>query len=101
MPIPTLMPEPIAHVEGEIAHLVELKQQTAAAREHAERVRQRAAIELKRAEAVLASNLSRTHVTHRVSMSAEISKARSWLGDPLAARRAVIASVILGPPVGL
>jgi hypothetical protein len=33
-------------------------------------------------------------------LNPEIMAARSWLANPHAARQAVIASVILGPPVG-
>jgi hypothetical protein len=106
IPRPAPVPLP-AWIPAEAQHSVELEprsidlKQTSAARQQAERLKQRAAVELKRAEAVATRNLSRAHVIHRDAMTAEIAAARSWVADPQAARRAVIASVILGPPVGL
>jgi hypothetical protein len=75
--------------------------ETSTARLQAQRLQERAAVELKRAEMVLARQLKQSHVLQRHGTTAEITAARGWLASPQAARQAVIASVILGPPVGL
>jgi hypothetical protein len=70
------------------------------AQQHAQRVGERAEAELKRAELALARTLAQTHVARR-GLAPEIIAARAWLSHPQSARQAVIASVILGPPVGM
>ncbi len=79
--------------------MAELRE-SSTARQQAQRLKERAAGELRRAETELARNLARTHVAHRAALTEEIAAARTWLHNPQAARQAVIASVILGPPVG-
>ncbi len=79
--------------------MAELRE-SSTARQQAQRLKERAAGKLRRAETELARNLARTHVTHRAALTEEIAAARTWLQNPQAARQAVIASVILGPPVG-
>ena len=79
----------------------ELDELTSTARQQAQRLQGRAATDLKRAEAVTARQTVRTQLTHRTVPTAEIAAVRGLLGDPRTARQAVIASVILGPPVGL
>jgi hypothetical protein len=93
-------PIPLHPVEVSPLELVDLRG-TSTARQQTQRIKERAAVELKRAEALVARNLAQTRVTHADKMTAEITAARNWIGSPEAARKAVIASVILGPPVGL
>jgi hypothetical protein len=83
-------------LESVVSDLDEL---TATARQQAQRLQGRAATELKRAEAV--AQTARSLVIHRAVPSAEIVAVRSLLGNPQTARQAIIASVILAPPVGL
>lgn len=89
---------PLGSLEGVVAELGEL---TTTARQQAQRLQGRAATELKRAEAVVARQVTETHVPHREGLTEEISAVRGMLGSSRTARQAVIASVILGPPVGL
>ena len=90
-------PAPLRSLESVVTELDEL---TSTARQQAQRLQGRAATELKRAEAVAARQTAKTQLTHRAS-TAEIAAVRGMLGNSQTARQAVIASVILGPPVGL
>ncbi len=91
-------PAPLRSLESVVPELDEL---TSTARQQAQRLQGRAATDLKRAEAVAARQTVGTQLTHRAGTTAEIAAVRGMLGNSQTARQAVIASVILGPPVGL
>jgi hypothetical protein len=93
-----MSPLPPTTREVPAVHVLDLKE-SATARLQAQRIKERAVVELKRTEAAVARDLAQTHVTRR-GLTSEIVAARGWLANPRSARQAVIATVILGPPVG-
>jgi hypothetical protein len=75
--------------------------ETALALGRTRETQRRAAEEFRRARGQIGGRSFQLPGTQRVARSAELQQARSWFRDPQAARQAVVASIILGPPRAL
>jgi hypothetical protein len=72
--------------------------QTAVALGRARELQRRAADDFRRAQSRIGGRPLLSAMERRRDRSEEIRRAREWFSNPQAARQAVIASVILGPP---
>jgi hypothetical protein len=92
-------PAPVVEVEPEGAPLSLARlDQSAQAYQRASQLHEGVADRLRRIDEATERHLVAPPLGRRATVSPEMAQALAWLRSPRAARQAVLASVILGPP---